>query len=235
MDTIIIQQSLDHLPPPYSYQYKIEINFSPKFEVEFTINYLDRDEISTEEIEAEGFSENDDFQWKGELPQVWKDTMMSLPDKLKDKKKNSNCDITIIEGDKSVEKQPINDAPFDYFVQEIIQAIYEKNGKQDELKLVFKDINSNQSETHHLTISFYNRQATFDDGKIDWEAAQEAIKKVFSFDYDDFNALQKEPVKKGFYVSTDASVWYRADSSIKNFDGSSVTNALRKLVRELEI
>ena len=65
-------QTSDLVPPPYSYA--IEINAkekSGKLEVEFELTYMDRDSLSKNEIEDEGFSNNDDFKWTGLLNASW--------------------------------------------------------------------------------------------------------------------------------------------------------------------
>jgi hypothetical protein len=65
-DNLKINYTTNQVPPPYAHEYSLNIAFNGKnLEVGFELNYIHRDDISQEEIAAEGFSENDDFkEWK---------------------------------------------------------------------------------------------------------------------------------------------------------------------------
>ena len=76
----LLYHSAPDIPPPHSFHVMLRISATPEGEarVEFSREYTDREEIPPDEIEAEGFSEDDDFHWKGVLPVFWLEEMKIL-------------------------------------------------------------------------------------------------------------------------------------------------------------
>ncbi len=221
-----IRNDLDHLPPPYCYRYEFDIQLQPSFSVRFSVEYYDRDDISVEEIEAEGFSENDDFEWEGSLPEIWEKRVENIVKELKKGDKKGNLKITIDkEGYFSSDLEN-----FDSFVQELIQAVYESCGKQNKLTLELIKLPENKKLNYE--ISFLQLEASINDQKIDWIKSHKLLEDIFSMDFDPFNALTKEPTKKGIYLNTGDSLWYKVDSSVKSTNGKSVYNYFDNLFKE---
>ncbi len=233
MDKIIIRQVFGELPPPYCYEYTLEINLRKKGEITFEINYIDRDDISAEEILSEGFSEDDDFKWSGLMHDAWVDILADLPSLLKQGQDKSDLYITGWFREDTTSLIPKDTKAFTYLLQELIQAIYEVSEKQQKLSIEFLEIDGGAPESHSLVISFYQRKASMDDNAIPWNKVQDALTSIFSLDFDDFNASPKKPTKKGLYVNTGEGLWYRADSSIKTMDGKPVSKTLKQLVKDL--
>ena len=71
-------------PPPYAFAYTLEIEIREKeVLVDMQTEYLGREELSFEEIEAEGFSDDDDSHWKVHLPESWINKIHEILDSLK--------------------------------------------------------------------------------------------------------------------------------------------------------
>ena len=132
------------IPPPFSHTYKIKTGFEKDFvNTQFDITYTDREELSEEEIYDEGFTPDDDYSYKGELPKVWEAPFKALYSKTTwaDKKVlDENGGIKILAKDrhgKIVRGIPINNQDWQYLAQEFIQAIYEINKKEAPLTLQY--------------------------------------------------------------------------------------------------
>ena len=61
-------RTADIIPPPYSHEYVIVCNEADSvLALSIKLTYLDRDELTIDEIAEEGYTENDDFEWTGTL------------------------------------------------------------------------------------------------------------------------------------------------------------------------
>jgi hypothetical protein len=70
--TRLIYHTPDNLLPPASFEVMAEIEpANDGLQVRLNQTFNNREEIPKEEIEAEGFSESDDFFWEGKLPKIW--------------------------------------------------------------------------------------------------------------------------------------------------------------------
>ena len=86
-DTII-------LPPPFCHRYEIECSIKPNsVEVKLELEYYNRDTIDEDDIFNEGFSLEDDHQWKGELNKGWKAVILSKFSKATWRKKIEISDV----------------------------------------------------------------------------------------------------------------------------------------------
>ncbi len=215
------------LPPPYSYQYVLTLTPSAQFlSVNLQLTYTHRDELDSDEIEAEGFSENDDFRWKGSLEKVWRDELEKLFDKTKlvenaiqdeesdllyiSVESNSNESISTEKG------QPKNVSDWQYLAQELLQAIYETSEKERPFELHILDTTSQGSREAVLTASFRSRNAQVKrvvDGKSSlrfypWQDLPSLMEVLYAADWLTDIAANQKPKRNGLYVNPGDGLWY---------------------------
>lgn len=218
------------LPPPYSYQYVLTLTPSAQFlGVNLDLTYTHRDELDSDEIEAEGFSENDDYKWKGRLEKVWRDELEKLFDKTKlveNAIQDEEKDVLLLsieshsgEGVKmaSTEKQqPKNLADWYYLAQELLQAIFETSEKERPFELHILDTTSQGSREAVLTASFRSRNAQVKrvvDGKSSlrfypWQDLPSLMEILYAADWLTDIAATQKPKRNGLYVNPGDGLWY---------------------------
>ncbi len=130
--------------------------------VAFDHEYLHREQISTEEILEEGFSENDNYSWHGELPEIWLRVVQQLLSETSttNKKPEDDFQETYLHleiSDGSIDSGfPENPGDWQYKMEELIQAIYEVSGREKAFYLGIHDqAKSSRVEIH---ASFVHRQ-----------------------------------------------------------------------------
>ena len=103
--------------------------------VDLKLTYTHRDELDADEIEAEGFTDNDDYEWKGALEKVWSDELEKVLKKTQmggSMLQDEEFDFLTLEWETDTTKkgQPKNTEDWLYFAQELLQAIYETSEKE---------------------------------------------------------------------------------------------------------
>ncbi len=219
-DNLKINYTTNQVPPPYAHQYSLNIAFNGKnLEVGFELNYIHRDDISPEEITAEGFSENDDFKWNGSLNTVWIKDIKDLLNGI-----DWNSDKELSEFDQNIhhfelksestkrEVTLYDHEKVDLVLQEILQAIYETAKIESPLKIDFLKIEGPKRENASFVTSFKNRSVSITkNGKttdIDWMNGKHFMGQLFQPDY---LAPPVKPKKNGLYVSFLENQWYQID------------------------
>lgn len=226
------------MPPPYCYRYTIEIRPAEGLHINFDIAYYDRDELDPDEIEAEGFSVDDDFRWSGELPAVWRKESERLLENLKEGAAKKGARVKVMQDGKLHERSPGDSKQLEFFTQELIQAIYETSGKQESLLIRAIHNDGSKSDSYELSISFFTRNARLTHNgatktTVSWQKAQKILEQLFSYDFDPFAATDKKPGKKGFFVDAGEGYWYEAGNGIKSPDKKNPKEDILKLFREL--
>jgi hypothetical protein len=159
-------ETLAQLPPPYSYRYVLKLKPSFQFfHADLQLTYTHRDELDADEIEAEGFSENDDYQWRGNLEKVWRDTVEKLLERTQIEAAtewDEETDMLLLEWtptDKTQKGVPQNREAWLYLAQELVQAVYETSGLERPFELSVLDIQPQSVQQATLTASFKTRTA----------------------------------------------------------------------------
>ncbi|TDB67049.1 hypothetical protein [Arundinibacter roseus] len=218
---IIRFQTAAYLPSPYAHEYSLSFDTAHgSLAVDFVLNYLDRDELDLETILDEGFTENDDYAWKGTLPFVWKTRLQQMvqPKQLVLNSYISENDSLIeIEFQDEEEQQkiqfPADTELWDYFLQEIIQAIYEASGKERPFELRYLHIEKMESSLLNFQASFLHCtfQATLDQHPtvlLPWESVNELMATVFTAEFIPEEAYQRKPTQPGNYLYIGDDLWY---------------------------
>lgn len=228
MKKIIAQYQTIQLPPPYSFDYQLII--SPKadgLEVDFKLHYTDRDELSEEEILDEGFTMDDDYSWRGMLPAIWTKELSALHEKEKWQKeplpKVENYLEFSLDDDTEVLFARAQEN-WEYFFQEMIQAIYELSGKEMRLMLSFWDLSERSHLKIDLEVLFADRKALVEidqDGsqlskELDWATLKDILQWVYTADFVYEKAETKAPKLYGKYLNTGEGYWFNFGKSLKN-------------------
>ena len=255
----IFSQTLPEVPPPYAHAYKISLSKSnPKdnkniteLKINFEIDYIFREGLSKEEILAEGFSEDDDYRWEGVLPAIWHTEIEDFLEKTTYQTEILNDLYLKINETK---KTPENLEEWQYFVQELVQAIYEKAAHSlpllIRLRTVETDKNADKNTpkngiTLALEPSFVERKviASLKKNKekhqiipISWEHFGLTLRKIYELDYIEEKGREEEPQKNGFFIDNGQGFWYEEG---KSFAGDSkiineVKNFLNRNIKLLK-
>jgi hypothetical protein len=230
---IIVQYQTVQSPPPYSFEYQMVISLAETgMEVDFKLFYTDRDELTEEEITDEGFTMQDDYSWSGVLPVIWNQEILSMHKKEKWQKEPHSKAENYLEMsfDESGEVVfPQDQEAWEYFLQEIIQAIYEVSGKEMSLFISYWDMLEQAKLKIDLQVLFAERKALVDidqDGKrtqkeINWATLKDLLQWVYTADFLYEKAETKQPKLYGKYLNTGEGYWFNFGKSLKNPSRSS--------------
>jgi hypothetical protein len=227
-EIIIKYQTAAIVPAPYAYYYTLKSIGSETggLIVDFVLNYLDRDSITEEEILDEGFSMEDDLTWKGELPMVWARELKSLlkNSQLVEDGEESELEEYIgiertFEG-KSESLFPAKKKAWSYFLQELMQAIFEAAGRENAFELDYLQIKEGKETALKLKASFISKLFSVHAGKemkmLEWGFLEDCMKTIFQADFVTELALESRPKLDGLYLSPGDGFWYKSGESLQN-------------------
>jgi len=237
------------VPPPYCFEYSLEIApREDKLEVTFNLTYLDREELELEEILEEGFTENDDYSWTGELALPWKKVLLS---KLDTKSISSISNIQTSEQlqlvlHKNNEEKvfELNASDWNIFLNEFIQAIYETAGKELPLHLCIAHVQNGSASYYHLDFLFSLRKlilrieeknSPIKHKKGDWDAGGNLMKLLFNLDYEAVGSWDKIPRTDGWYIDLGEEIWLDLEAAAGEETNNDwleiIVEQLKKIIR----
>lgn len=236
-------QTARSLPAPYAYFFTLSIQAIKQeaLAIDLAITYPDRDDIDDDELIAEGYTRDDDFAWKGQLPKNWFDTLQALVSQTKLKPFDEELleeddDFWNIRSERAgkgvSEGAPANADDWHYLMQELIQAAYEQIGRERPFALTYLDLSKPQKEVElQLTASFASRSVTLlsiqdrreQTRSLPWTTLQQLMSKVYEHDFDPEEAQTKRPKREGRWLNLGTEEWYDV----------SELNALAKVFRTL--
>jgi hypothetical protein len=234
------------LPPPFCYKYQIAISSLDleSYEISIDLNYYDRDELSEDEIYDEGFTSDDNFQWKGHLPPTWVQEIINKLNSSNWKKqisaKPGETGLMVkVESEQNAEDlEPADLRSWEVFIQEIIQACFELSEREAPLYIIFMQINSDiDSRQLEITYSFAQRTVSLMTAEeknktIGWPDGRKLLKYIYGIDYMPEEGSEKTPVGKGSYISPGDGLWYQLDAYKKKGDEKSKIEKLNQLLLE---
>ncbi len=230
-------ETSDTIPPPYSYRYTLV--FRPSFQylsAELTFVYTDREDIDADELEAEGYTMNDDFSWKGRIEKAWRDELEALLNKTKitDKAQPQNQDyleVEVNDGSLMQKGQPSQRKDWEYLAQELLQAIFETSGKEKPFELTILKIKEETEQEAKIVGSFAKRTIILKRGNRDkylaWEDLAYIMQTVFAHDFLTENIMSKKPNTNGLFLKFSEDGWYNVEQHI-------ALNQLNKMQKFLE-
>jgi hypothetical protein len=222
-------QTAEIISPPYSHAIEIngEIVQNQDLSLSFELTYLNREGLTIDEIEEEGFTENDNFEWKGQLPSIWNDIIYGCFKSSKQLKISELKDEQDF-WELTFENQtwyPADANDWKYLIEELQQAVYEKAGLEAPLNLTFLKIHPNQKTELNIAASFAHRelilQRNIFDSKpiqkkyLDWEELNFILKNTFSGEFIAEEAFTKKPNRNGNFVNIGDEFWYEVGKSLR--------------------
>lgn len=232
---ITIEYHYLELPAPYTYTKTIKI--APKessLETEYSLKYTDREDFTEDELMDEGFSGEDDESWKGSINGNWLQTLEQLLD-LKPGEKASSANECIVHLDGTLIETYGNESKWDYFIQEMTQAIYETAEWEAPLSIRFckKTSDTDKAPIQQLQISFSNRSAQLSPSKdVAWEHVQQLLKLYYLQEFKEGENSKKVPNIAGLYTDPSDGFWYnvqQASSSLHKTQKEKLTKAFEDI------
>lgn len=218
-----------HLPPPYAFAYTLDMEFGKELNVAFSLEYLNRDTMTEEEIISEGYTADDDFQWSGTLSDVWvKELKADLSDIDLTKPKDTDPIWIYVRNDYK-EGNVSSLEEWDFRLQEVIQAIYEEAGKELLLKIKFIYISGSKSEFYELNGSFAERTCKVNKKKLAWQEMQSLLSKIFSLDFD--TEPVTDPKEDDLWIDPDGQSGYQSVNKMVGKKGSKLVGCIVKTLK----
>lgn len=227
-EIIIKYQTAAIVPAPYAYYYTVKSIGSDTggLIVDFVLNYLDRDSLTEEEILDEGFTMTDDLSWRGELPMVWARELKILLNNshLVDESDESELEEFIGIEKPAEEKDvlffPAKKKAWSYFLQELMQAVFEAAGREKAFELDYLQIKGGKETPMKLKASFISKLFTIHSGKemkvLEWKFLEDCMKIIFQADFVTELASETHPKSDGLYLSPGDGFWYKSGESLQN-------------------
>lgn len=246
---IIRYQTAPIVPAPYAnfYTIKMKITSETNLAVDFSIKYTGRDELTEDEILDEGFTENDDFSWKGSVPGNWIKEFSSIFSSSKiirqreEKEFEDFVEIELDENEKRVTVYPVDKERWVYFLQEFMQAIFETSGKELPFELTYLDLDAEPRNEIALKASFATKTFSMilNGGvarKLDWAFLQKVMDTVYRAEFVYEMATTTKPAKKGKYIYAGEDLWYQlgvgvVETTSKSKDLQQIESLFSKLIR----
>lgn len=226
------------LPAPHAFSLQLTAEDQKEAtEITFSLSYLDRETCTPEELEEDGYTDNDNIQWKGKLGKDWG---MILFDPLTYRElsvEENNHFMHVTFQDKKGGKQEgfSSDPRLAYIIQELHQAILEATEKELPLSIRLKEL---KPDAPILDISilgsFLEREAfiikhsTKKDKKqaINWSQLKDFMETIYTVDFDPDQALNEKQIQKGMYIEVGEGMWFQIEEEQKKLIETKLAHLL---------
>ena len=220
----------DALPPPFAHYFHLKATFAPDgtLATAYQLGYLGREELTEEEVISEGFTSDDDWQWRGTLVAAWADSARALlvaTTVRKPRPADARAYLVVVfqtDAGEELMGEPRNRADWEFVAQELTQAIYETAGRERPLTVRFRHAPpGGPVVTRELTLHFATRTVAGQrNGTVapapDWAAAQALLRTVYALNFFPDRASPAEPRQSGFFLDPGDGHWYEAGGGVKN-------------------
>ena len=190
------------LPPPFAYAAVMQVDLDEKKTcIDFQVEYLGRESLSSEELQAEGFTRHDDFNHSAEVDSVWNEDILSLVNASYQNEPDENSYLHVeVNGDKK--GFPVEIETAGVIFQELIQAVLEECKVESPLALSLI-VNK---EAFKVTWKFAKRIIEVNGSQSGrWSEGRTLMKMIYSQDYEGLNATSK-PAQDA--VSFEEGLWF---------------------------
>lgn len=211
MHTLHIQFQTNELtPPPFSHALEFLLKESTKgVQVKFERTYLERDTLSLDEIEEEGFTENDNLTLNCILDVIWWKALENALEESTFQDKSSikeEEDFLLINN-----KYPKNVEHWLLLTEQLQQAILEKCEKEEALKIEVCRVDTSQKTFFEFNARFSQRLFFLVSGKkqhsYPWNKLQDFLKDFFTADIRAEKFSEKPGNKTGIYINLGDGNW----------------------------
>lgn len=224
------------LPPPHSFAYTLDLEFlDHELKIDYNLEFLNRDEVTLEEIEEEGYSANDDFKWTGTLGREWVEDLADDLLQAELEEENEELDVylhlEITHNGETDSGLAVLAEEWDYRLQELIQAIYEKAGLEKALQMKIINIQGAQRSYHEINASFVTKSAKLNSKTITWEDLHDIMSQVYIVEYD--GESEEKPSKDGLWIDPNGESGYFKFDTENNKEITKAKNILLDLIKKL--
>ncbi|MEQ8470425.1 MAG: hypothetical protein RIC35_04535 [Marinoscillum sp.] len=207
--TVKVSYQTLQLPPPFAFAYTLELDFkASELHIKYNLEFLNRDDITLEEIEEEGYSKDDDFSWSGTLSKVWVESLKNDLQNIDLEDESEDFNIYLhVEIDNDQSGLAVMAEDWDYRLQELIQAIYEKAGIEDKLKMKIIHLDGSTREFYELEGSFEERNGKVNNRLIEWDDMHQLMSDIYTIDFEGESV--EKPNENGLWIDPDGQSGYQ--------------------------
>ena len=206
-----ISYQTQNIPAPFAFSVIMKLEISKEVKMHFELSYLDREDLSEQEILGEGFSLDDDLIWSGTLGNNWKEVLRNFSNLEMQNEPNEQFFLHIKIDDATAGFPNVEN---DIIIQELIQAAFERSGREEQLEIRFLKSEIQQV----LSWDFAQRAASLDGLTFDWSLSYQLMELIYTRDFEKMKVL-KQPINKsvmlgseGWFLIEDQSVWTLVES-----------------------
>lgn len=221
MNSLVIRyQTSSLIPAPYANAIEIKVNFTSEgINYSFEQEYLDRSQLTEEEILEEGFGIDDNLKLEGKLPKTWADSTKAILEKsgklfLDELEDNQDFWDIDIAGENYYPKNP---EQWKTFIEEFQQAAIEQNKLESPLCIYVVRAEPPTKIEYCFIGSFENQTLTLEkDGiqkELPWSKLQPLLKDFYSGDFVYEKAQEKYPTKTGLFINFGDELWFELGKS----------------------
>lgn len=221
---IIKFQTSALIPAPYAYAIQLDLkaNADKTLGYDLDLEYLDRNELTEDEILDEGFTLSDDIQLSGSLPITWLEEFKLLDSKTEKTEKTEleeNEDFWLLETNSDA-FYPKNTNQWATFLEQIRQAILENSGFEKPLEITIVEITNKNKKTTTISGSFEKRTLKVQSGDIKkslkWSQLTYILRDLYSGDFNYEAASTKAKNADGLYLNFGDEYWFELGKSYIN-------------------
>ena len=231
------------LPAPYAQQCSIVIELKEAhLQVKASLVYIDRENLTLEEIWEEGFSGEDDFHWEGNFTTPWVTYLLGAIQEGEEGAAAQPGETIVVNIQSDLGSTTIkNKKRWIYIMQEMLQSIYEADGLEAPLQLRYKR-NDEEIETFEVSLMYFFKDLkvaiTSTQGKKqknisgDWMLCSQLLREIYIPDYltEKAEELAEAP---GTYIDPGGGLWYNAKQAIKLGKKSYGLDKIKTLLDEI--
>ena len=216
---IEVRYETQNVPPPFSFEIKADLSKNEVLAIDFQLKYTDRAGLEEDEILDEGFSGDDDIEWKGELPAVWMDSFDALLNNTSWTKKinsHSQSKVTVII-DGVRQGHPLQADKWEYWTQELQQACMEAGKMEKPLEIDYVK----GAKKIAFKASFVNREAFLEDNSgslpvsklLDWTKLRILLKHIYLAEYTPEESVKQPDTKGDPFLHLGGGQWYNLEKA----------------------
>jgi hypothetical protein len=237
-DKFSIEFYTPELPAPHAFAIQLDAEKKDQtLQTNFSLQYMDRDSCTSDEILEEGFTGNDDINWQGNLNLAWTKAFQTAIKNLKTEKEEKNHHIFFRnDGNLNSEKTGFtSNEELEYLLKELHQAVLEDLQTELPLSIHIQEFEQNTKILDLSCIaSFWERKAILivnKDGtdhqiEIDWDTLTEFMTVLYSKEFDQEKAIKKVNQAKGMYIEMGTDLWI----PIKGKEKDTIKTAIQKII-----